>query len=704
MFRPALFDTLKSGYSLEKFAKDGIAGIIVGIVAIPLAVTFAIASGVRPDVGLLTAVIGGFLVSLLGGSPVQIGGPTGAFIVIVYGILGKYGPEGLILATAMAGIMLMILGFAKLGSIIQFIPFPVIVGFTSGIAVIILSSQINDFFGLGIDKVPSEFIEKWTLYVQHVQDINWWATAMALGTIAIVILVRKTMPRIPGTLVALLLSTGLALVFKIPVETIGSRFGEISGKIPLPGLPAFNLDLLGVLIMPALSIAMLGGIESLLSAVVADGMTGTKHNANTELVGQGLANIASAFFGGLPVTGAIARTATNIKNGGRSPVAGLVHAIFLLGVLLFLSPFTAYIPLACLAGILATVAYNMSEHHTFRMLLHGPRGDILALLVTFFLTVVVDLTLAIPVGIGLALLGFIQKMSSSSRVAIHAKTVQDVPPEMDPFGLTAIQLPKGVEVLEIDGPLFFGAAEGIKEELAKLHQDPRILIVRMRNVPSIDASGAMVIRTLVERKAGTQHIFSALQSPVRKVFDSIGLTKLIGEEFLVPNLVLGLAKAREVLGLSGASLVPRLSSGCFLPAYRFSTMEEAVADLVHGSGLNEEVQTHVVQYALDRERIASTALQEPLAFPHPSQPAFKDPALDFLSIAVLDQPTRTWDKEGHLVQVLILIAAHSSQEHLILFSRLGKLMKHTDFIPGLLACTSQEQALALIKAHEEGGL
>lgn len=701
MFKPQLFETLKSGYSLEKFARDGIAGIIVGIVAIPLAVTFAIASGVRPDVGLLTAVIGGVLVSLLGGSPVQIGGPTGAFIVIVYGILEKYGPQGLIIATAMAGLILIILGFAKLGSIIQFIPFPVIVGFTSGIAVIILSSQINDFFGLGIEKVPAGFIEKWTLYFRHIDGINWWATAIALGTIVVVVLMRKWAPKIPGTLVALLLGTGLALIFKLPLETIGSRFGEISGNIPPPGLPSFNFELLGVLLMPALSIAMLGGIESLLSAVVADGMVGSKHNANTELIGQGLANVASAFFGGLPVTGAIARTATNIKSGGRSPIAGIIHGVFLLGVLLFLSPLTAYIPLACLAGILATVAYNMSEHHTFRMLLHGPRGDILALLVTFTLTVVVDLTLAIPVGIGLALLGFIQKMSTSSRIQIQAKTFQDVPPEMDPFGLTAIKLPEGVEVLEIDGPLFFGAAEGIKEELAKLHHDPRILIVRMRNVPSIDASGAMVIRTLVERKAGTQHVFSALQPQVRKVFDSIGLTRLIGEEFLVPNIVVAISKARELLGVDAASLVPRFQSGCFLWAYEFTGIDALMADLTNGSTLPQEYRPALIQYAIDRERIASTALQEPLAFPHPAQSAFKDPALDFISVAIFAEPRSDWDSEGHRVQVAILIAAHSSQEHLILFSRLGKLLKNKDFITELIGCRSKEAALDVVKAYED---
>ncbi len=664
-----------------------------------MALAFAIASGLSPTVGLLTAVIGGFLISALGGSYVQIGGPTGAFIVIIYGIMTKYGSQGLIIATIMAGVMLLVIGFAKLGSIIKFIPFPVIIGFTSGIAVIILSSQINDFFGLGLSKLPSEFFAKWAVLLPSMVHLNWPTSILSLATVVVIVVLGKISKKIPAALVALVLGTIVVVIFGLPVDTIGSRFGAIAGKIPMPSLPAFDSNLLAILFMPALSIAMLGAIESLLSAVVADGMTGKKHDSNTELIGQGFANLVSGLFGGLPVTGAIARTATNVKSGGQTPVAGIIHAVFLLGVLLFLSPLTAYIPLASLAGILATVAYNMSEQHVFRLLLKGPRGDIVALLVTFLLTVMLDLTIAIPAGIFLSLIVFVAKMSSGAKVTLHTGRFSDLSPEVDPFGLAALIIPDGVEVLTIDGPLFFGAAEAIKEELSRGHHRSKVLIIGFRAVPSIDASGAMVMRTLLAKAQSDKRpiIISGLQKNVKDVFDKIGLSRELGAGMMQANMVLAIAKSNELLGIGNFSLVEKLKRGSFLTDLSFESVPQVIKALVDALPLSTEQKEVLVQSVIERENMASTALVPMIAYPHPHQQRLNSGVDDFVALAILKESTSNWDKLDHKVKLVVLMVSKSSQDHLLTFSGLASLLNRAEFVDKLLLQTSKEQVIMLFE-------
>ncbi|AXY73875.1 STAS domain-containing protein [Paraflavitalea soli] len=487
MFRPKLFDTLKN-YSTAAFGKDLMAGIIVGIVALPLAIAFAIASGVSPEKGLYTAVIAGFIISALGGSRVQIGGPTGAFIVIVYGIVQQYGENGLIIATFMAGIMLLMMGFARLGTVIQYIPYPLIVGFTSGIAVLIFSSQVKDFLGLRMGAVPADFIDKWKSFGLHLYSANWYAFLVASATVMIIILWPRITRKVPGSLIAILLTTAAASVLNLPVETIGSRFGRIPSSLPAPAIPALDLATIKNMVQPAFTIALLGGIESLLSAVVADGMMGGRHRSNMELVAQGAANIGSSVFGGIPATGAIARTATNIKNGGRTPVAGIVHAITLLLIMLLVGKWAALIPMPTLAGILVVVAYNMSEWHNFKSVLKGARNDVAVLLIVFLLTVLVDLTVAIEIGIVLAAFLFMRQMIQTTGVnALSGK--EEAGDEK--FGSSSI-IP-GVEVFEITGPLFFGAAWKFKDAMRLIEKPPKVLIIRMGQVPVIDATGIKVI-------------------------------------------------------------------------------------------------------------------------------------------------------------------------------------------------------------------
>lgn len=494
-----MFDTVKN-YSGKQLSKDVLAGIIVGIVALPLAIAFAIASGVTPEKGLITAVVAGFIISAMGGSRVQIGGPTGAFIVIVYGIVQVYGVSGLIVATFMAGIMLIIMGFARLGTIIKFIPHPLIIGFTTGIAIIIFSSQVKDFLGLKMEAVPADFIEKWSVYFKNLQSVNIYAILIAAATIVIIILWPKISNKIPGSLIAILITTAAVQLFDLPVETIGSRFGIISSSFPKPEIPLVNFAAVKHLIQPAFTIALLCAIESLLSAVVADGMISGNHRSNTELIAQGTANIFSSLFGGIPATGAIARTATNVKNGGRTPVAGMVHALVLLSILLIAGKWASYIPIANLAGILVIVAYNMSEWRNFKSILKGPRGDVAVLLITFFLTVLIDLTVAIEVGIVLAAFLFMRDMIRFSDVSTLAREIDD-----DQFGYDLAegkyQIPKKVEVFEITGPLFFGAAYKIREAMQFIEKPTRILIIRMRHVPIIDATG---IQTLKEIHTGSK--------------------------------------------------------------------------------------------------------------------------------------------------------------------------------------------------------
>jgi len=468
MLRPKIITTLK-GYSKDKFLADLIAGIVVGIVVIPLAIALAIASGVSPEKGLITAIIGGFIVSLLGGSRVQIGGPTAAFVVIIYGIIQKFGFEGLAVATIMAGVILVIMGLIGFGGVIKFIPYPVTVGFTSGIAVVIFVSQIRDFLGLSTGELPVQFKEKIIAYSYALDTVNYYALLIAAVSIVITITWRKISMRIPGSIVALLAATAAAYFFNLPVETIGSRFGEISPQMPTMSLPAIDFMMIRELIGPATTIAILAGIEALLSAVVADGMIGGKHRSNMELVAQGAANIMSPLFGGIPVTGAIARTATNIKNGGRTPIAGIVHAIVLLLVLLFLGKFVGYIPLACLAAILVVVAYNMSEWRTFKAILKNPWGDIAVLLTTFGLTIIFDLTIAIEIGLVASVFLFMHRMVKVSNVDIITKELNDSLEEKDdPLAVDKQLVPDGVEVYEINGPLFFGAAYKFEETIRRI--------------------------------------------------------------------------------------------------------------------------------------------------------------------------------------------------------------------------------------------
>lgn len=544
-FRPKLIDTIKT-YTRKQFTNDLFAGIIVGVVALPLAIAFAIASGVSPEKGLITAVVAGFIISIMGGSRVQIGGPTGAFIVIVYGIVQLYGVSGLVIATFMAGIMLIIMGFARLGTIIKYIPHPLIVGFTSGIALIIFSSQVKDFLGLSMGTVPADFLQKWKAFFLNISSINVYAVVVAVATILIILLWPKVSKKIPGSLIAIVITTAAVQLFHLPVETIGSRFGIISSSIPVPKFPSVDFVTFKQLIQPAFTIAMLGAIESLLSAVVADGMISGNHRSNTELIAQGTANIFSSLFGGIPATGAIARTATNVKNGGRTPVAGIIHAITLLLILLVAGRWASLIPIANLAGILVIVAYNMSEWKNFKAILKGPKGDVLVLLITFFLTVLIDLTIAIEVGIVLAAFLFMRNMIKFSGVSTYTAEIED-----ENFGYDLLedkyQVPKGVEVFEITGPLFFGAAYKFKDAMRYLEKHPQILIIRMRHVPLIDATGIQALQEVNKelKKHYTKLILSEVNSPqVLKELKDSRLLFAIGKGNVLETLEQALEKAK----------------------------------------------------------------------------------------------------------------------------------------------------------------
>lgn len=499
-FIPKSFTVLRAGYTRQQLGKDMLAGIIVGIVALPLAIAFAIASGVPPEKGLVTAIIAGFVISAFGGSRVQIGGPTGAFIVIVYGIVQEHGLEGLTVATFIAGFIIMLMGVLRAGALLKYFPHTLIVGFTSGIAVIIFSSQINDLLGLGIAHVPSSFMDKWVAYARAFRSIDPAALAIGGATIGISLLVPRITSRVPGSLIAIVLVTAVVFALKVPVETIGSRFGEIHASLPAPRLFHVDMVTLKDLLHPALAIALLGSIESLLSAVVADGSIGGRHRSNMELVAQGGANILSAMFGGIPATGAIARTATNVKNGGRTPVAGMVHSITLLLIMLVAAPLAKHIPMACLAGVLVLVAWNMAEAHAFITVLRTNRYDRAVLITTFLLTVVFDLVLAIEIGMVLAAFLFMKRMSDALRLAPltgEASTDQTFDSELG-------QIPAHVLIYEINGPLFFGAAQTFTETLERIGDRHRVLILRMRNVPLIDATGLHrlrdILRTMERRR------------------------------------------------------------------------------------------------------------------------------------------------------------------------------------------------------------
>ncbi|MCA9402864.1 MAG: STAS domain-containing protein [Candidatus Omnitrophica bacterium] len=552
MLRPKIIDTLKT-YSWSQFKNDTIAGIIVGIVALPLAIAFAIASGVSPEKGLITAVVAGVIISGLGGSRVQIGGPTGAFVVIVYDIVQKHGVEGLAVATLLGGIMLCILGMSRMGAAIKFVPYPVIVGFTSGIAVIIFLSQIKDLLGLEIATMPAEFFGKCGEIVRHLHSINPYAAATSGATIVLVLLFLRVSKRIPGSFVAIIATTAVVHWFQLPVETIGSKFGEIPHTIPWPQLPRVDGVNINELIRPAFTIAMLAGIESLLSAIVADGMIGGKHRSNMELLAQGLANIASPLFGGIPATGAIARTATNVHNGGRTPVAGIVHAVTLLLIMLVFGKWASMIPLATLAGILVIVAYRMGEWHSFAMVLRAPKSDTLVLVVTFLLTVIFDLTVAIEIGIVLAALLFIHRLSQTASVSEVTGEFFNEEDRDDPDALSRKVIPPGIEVFEISGPFFFGMASTFMETMSNIEKNPAIRILRMRHVSSIDATALNALRRVIaqSKHAGVTILLSGVQNNLLNQLRTSGIVRMIGEENILVNIDRALARAAVLTTQTG---------------------------------------------------------------------------------------------------------------------------------------------------------
>lgn len=544
-FEPKLLTVLRDGYSAHQFWRDLLAGLQVGIVALPLSIALAIASGVRPEQGLYTAIVAGFLISLLGGSRVLVGGPTGAFIVIVYGIVQKFGYPGLAIATMMAGAILIVMGLARLGSVIKFVPYPVTVGFTSGIALIIAASQLRDLFGLTMPHVPADFVEKFIAYAGSAGSWNPWALGVGLATLAILIFWPRVTPRVPAPLLALLVITAAVRLFHLPLETIQDRFGDVPHTLPAPSIPTLPWHAIRELFPSAFAIALLAGIESLLAAVVSDGMTGGRHRSNMELVAQGVANVASPLFGGIPATGAIARTALNVKSGGRTPVAGIVHACTVLVILLVLAPAAGMIPMAALAAILLMVAYHMSEWRVFVRLFRSPRSDVLVLLTTFLLTVLVDLTIALEAGMVLAAFLFMKRMSDLSQAGYVKKMIGDEEAE-DAAG--EIELPHGVEVFEVYGTLFFGAASKFKDAMHRVEKPPAVLILRLREVLAMDATGLRALEDLLDktRGDGTTVVLSGVHAQPMTVLERSGLIERIGRENLAGDFESAVARAKEI--------------------------------------------------------------------------------------------------------------------------------------------------------------
>ena len=563
-FKPKLFSIIQN-YSKENFMADLMAGIIVGIVALPLAIAFGIASGVSPEKGIITAIVAGFIISFFGGSKVQIGGPTGAFIVIIYGIIQEYGISGLTVATLMAGVLLILLGVFKLGAVIKFIPYPIIVGFTSGIAVTIFTTQVGDVLGLTetvLDangqeilaplKTPGDFMGKWVTYFHHLDSVNWWNLAVSILSIIIIAFTPKFSKKIPGSLVAIILMTVAVWLMKMYggidcIDTIGDRF-SIKAELPDAVVPDLNWEAIKNLFPVAITIAGLGAIESLLAAAVADGVIGDRHDSNTELIAQGIANVVTPIFGGIPATGAIARTMTNINNGGRSPIAGIIHAGVLLLILLFLMPLAQYIPMACLAGVLVIVSYNMSEWRTFKALMKNPKSDVSVLLITFFLTVIFDLTVAIEVGLVIACVLFMRRVMETTEISV----IKD---EIDPNKESDVELheehlliPTGVEVYEINGPYFFGIATKFEEMMSKMGDRPKVRIVRMRKVPFIDSTGIHNLANLCEmsHKEGIEIVLSGVNEKVNKVLSKTGFYEMLGEENICPNINVALERAGKI--------------------------------------------------------------------------------------------------------------------------------------------------------------
>ena len=559
-FKPKLFSTLKT-YNRKQFTTDLLAGIIVGIVALPLAIAFGIASGVTPEKGIITAIVAGLIVSLFGGSKVQIGGPTGAFIIIIYGIIQQYGFEGLTIATLLAGVFLILFGLLHLGTIIKYIPYPIVVGFTSGIALTIFTTQIKDLFGLTMASVPSDFIEKWIAYVGAFPTIDSWSAGVGVLSVAIIALWPKVaghsaLSKLPGSLIAIIVMTIAGLLLKqyagvVSIETIGDRF-SISNQLPGAEVPSLTWDVIKSLVSPAITIAILGAIESLLSATVADGVIGDRHNSNTELIAQGMANLASPIFGGIPATGAIARTMTNINNGGRTPVAGIIHAVVLLLIFLFLMPLAQYIPMACLAGVLVIVSYNMSGWRSFLSILKNPKSDVIVLWVTFLLTVIFDLTIAIEVGLICACLLFMRRMAETTDVKVISDEINPEEEESD-FQLGNLEhltIPEGVEVYEINGPYFFGAGNKFEEIMGALHhRRPRVRIIRMRKVPFVDSTGIHNLTNLcvMSQGEGIQVVLSGVNPQVQAVLHKAGFDTLLGEENICSHINLALERAKQLI-------------------------------------------------------------------------------------------------------------------------------------------------------------
>ena len=551
-FRPKLFSTLKDGYNKQTLVQDLLAGVIVGIVALPLAIAFGIASGATPEAGILTAIVAGFIISFFGGSKVQIGGPTGAFIVIVYGIIQDYGMSGLCIATFMAGAFLILMGVLHLGTIIKYIPYPIVVGFTSGIALTIFATQIKDLFGLQIESVPAGFLDKWSVYFQHFDTVSWWSLLVGIGSILVIVFTPKISRKIPGSLVAIIIMTIVCLILRgvgvEGIETIGDRF-SISTELPQAEVPKLNWDSIRRLAQPAMVIAMLGAIESLLSAAVADGVIGDRHDSNQELVAQGIANMVSPLIGGIPATGAIARTMTNINNGGRTPVAGIAHAVVLALIYLFLMPLVQFIPMACLAGILVVVSYNMSEWRSFRAILRNPKSDIIVLLVTFFLTVIFDLTVAIEVGVLIACLLCMKRMAETTNVSVLSDEIDPIADSDVQGNLDHLIIPEGVKVYEINGPYFFGIGNKFEEMMGDMGGRAKVRIIRMRKVPFIDSTGVHNLSNMCRMcsQMGVKVVLSGVNPTVMKVLENAGMDDVVGKENICSHINIALKRAEEIL-------------------------------------------------------------------------------------------------------------------------------------------------------------
>ena len=551
MYKPkliSLLDDKENGFSKEQFFKDLIAGIIVAIIALPLSIALGISSGVSPEKGLITAIIAGFIISLLGGSRVQIGGPTGAFVVIVFGIIQNHGVDGLIIATFMAGIILVLFGLLRFGSLIKYIPYPITVGFTSGIAVTLFSTQVKDFLGLSMTKTPSEFIPKWEAYISHMNTTNLYTLAIGLLALIILIFWPKINKKIPGSLIALIVTTLVVFIFNLPVATIGSQFGKISSNIPMPHIPNLNLNTLKALIGPAFTIALLGGIESLLSAVVSDGMIGDKHNSNAELIAQGIANMGSSLFGGIPATGAIARTAANVKNGGRTPISGIVHSITLLLIMLVFMPLAKFIPLTTLSAILIIVSYNMSEWRTFKAILKAPKSDIAILLTTFFLTVLFDLVIAIGIGMVVSMWLFMRRVATSIEVNELNESDCSDKSNID-TDMENLKVGENVLVYDIRGHLFFGALDSFMNTMKEINDDAMVLVLRMRHTKTLDVTGYKQIKNIALscKSRNMTLIISELQEQPKKVMRLMGFIDTLGEDHFATNFDEALEKANSLI-------------------------------------------------------------------------------------------------------------------------------------------------------------